>query len=131
MLSCYTSYNADGSGRDLLFPERLTRDRLEGFKRKYGELYYLNYENRGVGAGTTAFDMRFCGRFRLDGTDLIFTTDDNTQNILDVIASGQEVAGQKRRPKTFFEMTPEERTSAWNESMANWHRDKISQIERC
>lgn len=129
VLSCF---KPDGS---LLFPERLTAAKLAEYKRKYGEMYYLNYENKAVGEGTTAFNMDFCGTFTLDGppgdarTQLHFDETGPTARILEVIEAGNHVEKSKVKEKPFYRLTGEERTAKWQSMIENWRRDKISRIE--
>ena len=129
VLSCF---NPDGT---LLFPERLSAEVLAGYKRKYGEMYYLNYENRAVGAGTTAFNMDFCGTFALDGpagaadTKLHFDAVGPTARILSIIESGAHVEAAHPKPVAFYRLTPEERNQKWEEMQRNWQRDRISRVE--
>ena len=124
----YSCFKSDGS---LLFPERLTRERLEGFKRKYGELYYLNYENRAEGGGTTAFNMQFCGLFDVVGKEREIVLTGNpepTRRILEVIENGHIPAQTRVTPKPFYKQTPEERQETWQKMMENWRRDRINRI---
>ena len=123
ILSCYK-----GDGKPL-FPERLPRELLEKFKLAYGEMYYLNYENRAVGAGTTAFNMDFCGKFQLDGDTITFSADDKTVKILELIENGNKPAEAKPRIKPFWKQTPEERSETWLTMQRNWQRDRLSRLD--
>jgi hypothetical protein len=129
VLSCY---KADGTP---LFPERLSAEVLAGYKRKYGEMYYLNYENRAVGEGTTAFNMDFCGTFVQQGppgdpnSELHFDAVGPTARILAIIEQGAAVEQVRPKQTPFYRLTPEERNQKWLEMQANWQRDKIGRIE--
>ena len=129
ILSCYKR-----NGQPL-FPERLPRDVLEDYKRKYGEMYFLNYENRAMGAGTTAFNMDLCGTFQLDGppgdplAQIHFDEAGPTARILEVIEGGNIPEKAIVKPKPFHALTPEERNQKWQSMIESWRRDKVSRIE--
>lgn len=122
-----------GGGNTLLFPERLDSEKLAEMQRKYGELYYLNYENKAVGAGTTAFNMDFCGRFTLDvcGPTATITYDESgpTARILEMIDAGNVVPQLNARIQPFYKLSGEQRTERWNEMIRRWHQDKLTSVE--
>lgn len=113
----------------LLFPERLDRLRLEEMRRKYNELYYLNYENAPHRGGNTAFDMQYCGSFVRSGDVITFDDTEVTKKILAIVEAGNPLTVQQTAPRPFYRMSGEERTAAWNEMIERWRRDKIRKIE--
>ena len=115
--------------KKLLFPEGLSRIRLEEMRRKYGELYYLNYENAPFKGGNTAFNMGLCGFFERDGLTLNYNEIELTARTLEIIEGGNVIERRHEKPKPFFRMTPEERTEAWLKMQENWHRDRLRRIE--
>jgi len=119
------------SDKRLLFPERLDRVRLEEMRRKYGELYYLNYENAPFRGGNTAFNMDLCGAFRREGELITFDETDLVKKTLAIIEKGNIIEGAKpSKPKPFYRMTAAERVEAWDEMMERWRTNRVRRIER-
>lgn len=115
--------------KDLLFPERLSRALLEDLKRKYGPFYYLNYENRPFGEGTTAFTMELCGLFHLEGETVVFDTPEPTARVLSIIEEGNKAAKAPEKRKPFYRTTPEERVELWQQMIQNWRKERFHRLE--
>ena len=121
------------SPSSILFPEKFTLHGILELQRKNGELFWLNYMNKAVGAGVTAFDMRKALYFRLVGADFAtgaveFEESNATKQILEIIEKGKNPI-EKPPVKKLWELTPEERQLRWNEMQRKWYENKISQIE--
>lgn len=117
----------------LLFPERLTEETLEELRKKQGPIYWLNYENKSIGEGTTTFNIAYLNLCSVDRSTKIITYDDIpqlTKRTLEVIEGKEIYSATPPRPKRFYEMTGEERSQKFNEMISRWHSDKISSIER-
>jgi len=114
----------------LLFPERLSRSVLNELKRKYKQLYYLNYENEPFLGGGAAFSTELCGTCTFDGTAIEFDSDIVEQKILELVEHSDGSPSLWRpAPKPFHRMTPDERVDAFNEMIERWHQNKIAEIE--
>lgn len=121
----YSAHNPDGT---LLFPERLSEEVLAGLRKKQGDLYWLNYENKAIGTGVTAFDLSHLRECTVSGN---FIEYDPTANRIYEIIEGDKAAASKEpeRPKRFWELTPEERVQRWLEMQKNWYQRKLTNIE--
>lgn len=115
---------------ELLFPERLDRLVLAEMKRKYGQLYYLNYENEPYEGGNTAFTMALCGHFLREGDTIRFDEEEATRKVLAVIEQNDVVPKQQTKPLPFYRMTPDERAIAWQGMIERWRLNRIARIER-
>ena len=115
----------------LLFPERLSREMLGELKRKYGQLYYLNYENEPFSGGNAAFTMALCGSCTIDADNNIdFDAAAVEQRMLEIIEHEQPWHKPiDRAIKPFYKLTPDERVERFTEMTKQWHRDKIRTIE--
>lgn len=122
------------SGNDdtaLLFPERLSRATLKELERKYGQLYWLNYENEPFLGGNAAFNMMLCGQCVIDTEGTIaFDRDRIEHRILEIVEhEDAKVNHELGKVKSFFKLTPDERAERWNEMMKRWRQDRINRIE--
>lgn len=113
----------------IIFPERFTLDDIMDLKKKQGDLFWLNYMNKAIGA-TTAFDMQkamYC-HVDMESMTLDYDEDQRTRQILDVIETANKPK-EKPKIKKFWEMTPEERTQQWLDMQRRWARDKEMKLE--
>lgn len=118
--------------RSILFPERFDLHEILELERKQGELFYLNYMNKAVGNGTTAFDMRKAQYFDFDekGRMVEWVESPATKQIVEMIEKGKTPQPRERtEPKKLWEMTGAERTEAWLEMQKRWYAEKMSSYE--
>ncbi len=115
----------------LLFPERLDRALLAELKRKYGQLYYLNYENEPFSGGNAAFTMALCGSCTIDSDfNIAFDAESVEQRMMAIVeADAPWRAPIDRTVKPFYRLTPADRVERFTEMAKQWHRDKINRIE--
>ena len=118
----------------ILFPERFSLEEILDMKRTQPELFWLNYMNKPIGHGETAFNMGLVGKCQITGDDyhgyLDFDDSEKTREILEVIERGQTFDSKKEtRPKKFWELTPEERSKQWLDMQKDWTARRMTQLE--